>query len=89
MIPSPSCEIHITRSGLNEVIVLSPEWLDYATLDTGGLVASVLVRPVLFTLDDGTEFSHAIIANIRYEITKREIVESGWRLWLHCLDDAN
>lgn len=80
---APTCEIHATRRGEPLRIVLT-DWLVGAMIDTNGLVASVTVPGDIF--DSATEFSHAMIGNIRYEITKREIVADGWKLWLHTED---
>ncbi len=83
MNPSPQCEIYATRYGSGQVVILAPDWIDSAEIDTTGLVASILVPIRLMNFDAATELSHAMIGNIRYEITKREIVPSGWKLWLH------
>jgi hypothetical protein len=30
-----------------------------------------------------------MVANVRYEITKHERVECGWKLWLHASEVVN
>jgi hypothetical protein len=85
---APACEIHCTRYGNANVIAFN-EWLERAEIDTDGHVASLTVPTALFDFDDLTELDHAMVANVRYEITKHERVECGWKLWLHASEVVN